>query len=129
MSTPDSAMIRFFWRKAEFCPCAACARLIVRLDVDFGSLLPEIDAERRLTVRLEAPIGHWILGHSIKWDARKWWSCVPRATTMKANKIVRGWVARARAHILGMTGGEILAAIEGYKSIVVSIDNAGAVVK
>jgi hypothetical protein len=42
---------------------------------------------------------------------------VPRATTTKANNIVRGWVAQARAHILAMTGREILAALESGKSI------------
>lgn len=126
MSTPDSATIRFFWRKTEFCPCAGCARLTVRLDVDFGSLLPEIDAERRLAATIEAPIGHWFLGGLVDWDPAGQWANMRPGIQAAAQDTVREWIGRAREQILGMTGREILSAIDGHKSIAVSIDSAGA---
>ena len=129
MSKRDSAKLQFYRVPTHHCCDSQCNQIVVQLTVDFGSLFMEIEADDGLRAYTKAPISRWILGHSIKWDARKWWSCVPRATTTKANKIVCGWVARARDRILSMTGREILAALESGKSVEVPIDKVPAVIK
>lgn len=127
MSTPDSAMLQFVRRCSEYCRAAACGRIICTLEVDFGSLLPEIEAVGRLTVDVEAPLEHWLWPGSVDWRADgRGWCRLPDATRSAAEAVVNGWIARAREQILRMTGVEILSALEGHKSIAVSIDSAGA---
>ncbi len=117
MNKHDSAKIQFYRRRAEYCACVHCARVTVRLDVDFGSLLPEIDAERILTTDLEAPIDHWLFEGMIDWIPRGPWAELRAALKMGARDIVHDWIDLARSHILSMAGREILGALESGKSI------------
>ena len=117
MNKHDSAKIQFYRRRAEYCACVHCARVTVRLDVDFGSLLPEIDAERILTTDLEAPIDHWLFEGMIDWIPRGPWAELRPGLKMAAHSTVHDWIDLARAHILSMTGREILDALECCKSI------------
>lgn len=132
MNKPDSAKIQFYRRKAEYCSCVQCGRLMVQLEIDFGSLLPEIETTQKLTVSICAPLDHWIFAHAIEWWADKdpcWSMIYSRKTVYEAEATVRLWIARARGLILGMTGREILAALESGTSIAVAIDSAVAVAK
>ena len=129
MNKLDSAKLQFYRRQSQHCSCTGCASLIVRLEVDFGSLLPEIDAERALTTSLEVPLEHWFFERAVNWVPRGFWASLLPMPKMEADEIVQRWIARARAHILGMTGREILVALESGKSIEVPIDKAAVVIK
>ena len=123
MIQSDSSRLRFYRRCSEHCRASACGRIIAALEVDFGSLLPEIDAGNRLVATVEAPIELWLWPGCVDWSARldpKWAGMRP-ALGAAADAIVRPWVERARAHILTLTGQEILGALEQYKSIEVRV--------
>lgn len=117
MNKSDSAKIQFYRVQMHAWGDCSCNQIIAQLTVDFGSLLPEIEADTILSGYVKAPIDRWILGSRIAWDSRRLWAGVRRSTTTQANQIMREWIVWARAHILGMTGREMLAALEGYKSI------------
>lgn len=119
MNESDSARLRFYRQCAPYCRAPACGRIICALDVDFGSLLPEVDAEGRLVVTVEAPVEQWPWPGVVDWwaalDPR--WAGMRPAIGATADTIVRPWVERARAHILTLTWYEILNAIVQHKSI------------
>lgn len=119
MTKLDSAKLRFYRRCGNHCIAPACGRIIGALEVDFGELLPEVDAEGRLVVTVEAPVDHWPWPGVVDWfaalDPR--WAGMRPAIGATADTIVRPWVERARAHILTLTWCEILNAIEQHKSI------------
>ncbi len=117
MNKPDSAKIQFYRRKAQYCGCVGCARVFVELEVDFGSLFPEIDAERRLATELEAPLDHWLFQGIVSWEPLGPWATLRPGVKMAAKDRVGDWIDLARAHILSMTGREILDALESCKSI------------
>ena len=117
MSKPDSAKLQFYRRRAEYCACVHCARLMVRVEVDFGSLLPEIDAEHRLWTETVAPYEHWLFDGLVDWRPNGQWIGLHPALQMAVQSTVRDWIDLARAHILSMTGREILGALESGKSI------------
>ena len=122
MTQLDGARLRFYRRCSEFCRAPACGRIIGALEVDFGSLLPEVDAEGRLTVTVEAPVEQWPWPGVVDWFSRldPKWSAMRPAIGASADAIVRPWIERGRAAILGMTWSEILGALEQHKSIEVT---------
>jgi hypothetical protein len=89
----------------------------VRIEVDFGSLLPEIEAERALTTDLEAPLEHLFFERAVNWVPHGPWASFGPMQKMQADEIMRSWISLAREHILSMTGREILAALESGKPI------------
>ena len=119
MTQLDSATLRFYRRCGEYCRSSACGRIIGVLEVDFGELLPEIDAGNRLVVTVDAPLEVWLWPGAVDWQAQldPKWSHVRPALAIAADNIARPWVDRARAHILTLTGREILDAVEQHKSI------------
>ena len=119
MTQLDSARLRLLYRRSsEFCRASACGRIVGVLEIDLGSLLPEIEAGNRLVVRVDAPLEVW-LWPGVDWQARfdPKWATVRPSIGAKADAIVRPWIERARARILTLMGREILEAIEQHKSI------------
>lgn len=122
MMQSDSASLRFYRQCSPYCRASACGRIIGALEVDFGELLPEVDAEGRLTVTVEAPVDQWLWPGAVDWQTRfdPKWAHVRPALATAADDIVRPWIERARAHILTLTCGDILDAVEQHKSIEVA---------
>lgn len=119
MTQLDSARLRFYRLCSKYCLASACGRISGVLEVDLGSLLPEIEAGNRLVVTVDAPLEVWLWPGAVNWHAQldpKWARVRPSLATA-ADNIVRPWVDRARAHILTLMGREILEAIEQHKSI------------
>lgn len=119
MNESDSARLRFYRQCSPYCRASTCGRVIAALDVDFGSLLPEVDAEGRLVVTVEAPVEQWPWPGVVDWFAamNPRWAGMRPGIVATADDIVRPWIERARAHILTLTWREILDAIEQHKSI------------
>lgn len=119
MTQLDSARLRFYRRCGEFCRASTCGRVIGALDVDFGELLPEVDAEGRLTVTVEAPVEQWPWPGVVDWFSRldPKWSAMRPSIGASADTIVRPWIERARARILTLTWQEIVDAIQQCRTI------------
>ena len=119
MIQSDSARLRFYRRCGEYCRAPACGRIIGALEVDFGELLPEVDAEGRLVVTVEAPVEQWPWPGVVDWFSRldPKWSAMRPSIGASADTIVRPWIERARAHILTLTWQEILDAIQQCRTI------------
>lgn len=119
MTKLDSAKLRFYRRCRDYCRASTCGRIIGVLEVDLGSLLPEIEAGDKLIVPVEAPIDLWVWPGAVDWfsalDPK--WSAMRPAIGATADAIVRPWIERARAHILTLTWQEILDAIKQHKTI------------
>lgn len=119
MTQSDSAKLRFYRRCRDYCRASTCGRIIGVLDVDLGSLLPEVEAGDKLIISVEAPIDLWVWPGAVDWfsalDPK--WSAMRPAIGATADAVVRPWIERGRSAILGMTWSEILGVLEQHKSI------------
>lgn len=119
MTQSDSAKLRFYRRCRDYCRASTCGRIIGVLDVDLGSLLPEVEAGDKLIISVEAPIDLWVWPGAVDWfsalDPK--WSAMRPAIGATADAVVRPWIERGHSAILGMTWSEILGVLEQHKSI------------
>jgi hypothetical protein len=88
----------------------------VQLTVDFGSLFPEIEADDGLYGHVTAPLSRWIVGDHIRWNSSN-------ALTV-AGPRMKKWIEAARERIRGMTGRDIMEAIDCCKSIEVRCEHS-----
>ena len=109
MNKPDSAKLQFYRVPAHNCCNGQCNQIDVQLTVDFGSLFPEIEADDGLLGSVKAPLARWIVGDFLRWNSSN--------ALTAAGPRMKEWVEAAREKVRGMTGREILDALESYKSI------------
>lgn len=109
MNRTDSAKIQFFRVPAHNCCSGQCNQIDVQLTVHFGSLFPEIEADYGLFGSVKAPLARWIVGDHLRWNSSN--------ALTAAGPRMKEWIEAARATVRGLTGREILDALESYKSI------------